>query len=190
MLDQPHRRVVAIGASAGGIDAVCDLLACLPKTFPAPIVFALHASVTLTLPDIIAARTNLKVVLLKDGERLEPSRVHVCPGGKQTRLVAGNMVNVSDGRDGRRFAPSVDLLFASMGEIYGSGGIAVVLSGMLDDGAAGALSLYDYGATVLVQDPVEARYASMPESTIARDHPEAILTVAQIAEALVELIRT
>lgn len=188
MEDRDFEHVIAIGASAGGIEAICELVAGLPANLPAPVVFALHSRETLVLPRMIAQRTTLPVVLVETRMPLVPGTIYVCEGGMQTVFEGRDVVPIKDRLD-ERFAPSVDLLFRTLGEQHGKRGIAVVLSGMLDDGAAGALNLFSHGATVIVQDPDDAKYASMPESVIARDHPRAVLTATELAEKLVELTR-
>lgn len=180
-------QVVAIGASAGGIEAVSKLVASLPSTFPAPVVVALHSRETLSFPTILDRSGPLPTKVVENDEVLAPGQIYVCPGGKQSYF-EGNRLCVSENQMGERFCPSVDLLFESLAEVYGPRGIAVVMSGMLNDGTIGALKLNQMGATMLVQSPEEAQFESMPSSVILNDHPAGVLPAEALAAKLVDLV--
>ena len=180
-------RMIAIGASAGGVEAISKLIADLPADFAAPVVVALHSRRPTMLKDIFDRRSKLAVQEAKGAQTLSPGNIYVCPGGMQSYFARGRLV-VSDRRLDERFEPSIDLLFRTLAEEYGPRGIAVVMSGMLDDGTEGATALHARGSTMLVQSPDEARHESMPTSVIRHDHPRSILTASGLARKLVDLV--
>ena len=181
--------VVAIGASAGGIEAISDVVSHLPANFRAPVVAALHSRETLAFPDILDRCGPLPARVVNGEATLAPAKVFVCPGGKQSYF-EGDRIIVTDDKMGLRFSPSVDVLFSSLAKVHGPRGIAVVMSGRLNDGTIGALLANQEGATTLVQSPDEARYEEMPSSVILNDHPDSVLPAAEIAERLVDLVGT
>ena len=124
--------------------------------------------------------------LLIDGAKLQAGRIYVCPGGKQSYF-AGDHIRVSIDRLGRRSTPSVNVLFESMAHENGADAIAVVMSGMLNDGVLGAQSLTRCGSKMFVQMPSEAEHDSMPKNVILNDEPLEILGASDIAHALVRI---
>ncbi|MEL6226323.1 MAG: chemotaxis protein CheB [Pseudomonadota bacterium] len=178
--------VVAIGASAGGIKAVSSLIAGLPANFAAPVLVAIHSKETLQLPEILDRRSAMSAELLSHDSDLLAGRIYVCPGGKQSYF-SGDRMTVSDDRQGDRFTPSVNMLFESMAREHGIHAIAVVMSGMLNDGVLGAQSLTRCGSKMFVQLPCEAEHDSMPNSVILNDEPLEVLPAAEIANALVRI---
>ena len=179
--------IVVIGASAGGIEAISALIERLPADFPVPVVVALHARAGNALAEIFGRATRLNVTVAASEQDLEPGHLYVCPGGGHSYFAGGKLVSQPVG-DTERFRPSVDLLFKTMAEEYDDRGIAVVMSGMLDDGTKGADHVHEHGATMLVQSLDEAIYKSMPRSIIIHDHPSDVLDAVHLAERLIELV--
>jgi two-component system chemotaxis response regulator CheB len=182
-------RVVAIGASAGGVEALKELAAGLPADLPAPVLVVLHVppSETSQLPAILQRSGPLPALHPSDGDRLEPGVIFVAPPDRHLMVVDGR-ARVVRGPKENLHRPAVDPLFRSAALTYGPDAIAVVLTGTLADGAAGAAAVADHGGTVVVQDPGEARYPDMPLSVIAADHPDHVLPLAQIAAMLSRLV--
>jgi two-component system, chemotaxis family, protein-glutamate methylesterase/glutaminase len=162
------RGVVAIGASAGGIDALQRLMRELSEDLPAAICVVLHipASSHSLLPQIIARQTRLPVTHANAGERLRAGRVYVAPPDWHL-LVRDGHVRLERGPKENGVRPAIDPLFRSVADGYGEHGIAVVLSGSLSDGAAGATAIAAAGGAVLVQAPGDAIVPSMPDAAIA-----------------------
>lgn len=189
MTDQ--RKIVAIGASAGGLKAVQELLNVLPANFAAPIVLAIHSQPGSKLTEVLSLsrKDGPSICEIKDGDRLENGVVHVIPGGKHA-FFKGESLQLSEVVRDSGFRPSVDALFMSLASTYGKNAVAVVLSGMLKDGMRGAQVVYDMGGVTIVQDPEDADYADMPQSVIRADHPQKVLSAQDLGHWLTELIGT
>ena len=131
-------RLVVVGASAGGIDALRTLVKQLPADFPAPICVVLHVSADSPgiLASIISRSGVLKAVNASHGERLQPGRIYVAPTDRHLLVEPGRLC-LSRGPKENRFRPAIDPLFRSAARVYGPGTVGVILSGNLDDGTAG-----------------------------------------------------
>jgi len=186
--DIPHF-VVAIGASAGGLSAIKELLAELPPHLDAPIVIAVHSEPASQLKEALQIRSPLNIKSAEDGEMLESGVVYVVPGAKHAFFRNGGLQLSTVVRDSG-FRPSIDALFMSLAAEYGERAVAVVLSGLLKDGMRGAQVIYDMGGRTIVQDPRDADYSSMPHSVIRNDHPNAVLTASELGVWLASQIGT
>lgn len=165
----PHTRgVVAVGASAGGIDALHRLLGALPADLPIPICVVLHIPATSgnLLAQVIGRRTALPVVIAGHRAPLRPGCVHVAPADRHI-VVRHGFLELDPGPKENGARPAVDPLFRSIASAYGSRGVAVVLSGALSDGSSGALAVAEAGGAVLAQDPDDAIVPSMPQAAVA-----------------------
>ncbi|MCW2651314.1 MAG: two-component system, chemotaxis family, protein-glutamate methylesterase/glutaminase [Mycobacterium sp.] len=155
--------VVALIASAGGLDALSGVLGDLPIDFPAPIIVQQHLGrQTSILPTILARRSHHEVAWALDGEVLTPGRVAVCPARMQLHITPGGICSLSP------LAPTAfrthDALLTSLADSYGARALAVVLSGSGTDGAAGTTALKNAGGTVIAQSEDTSEYASMPRA--------------------------
>ncbi len=164
-----------------------EVLSVLPRNLNAPVVVAIHGGHLSKLTEVLTRTASLPVRKATDGMALEPGVIAVCPGGEHTRI-EGRVLRLGRAPDAARFQPSVDLLFRSAAEHYGAGTVAVVLSGNLNDGTAGAQAVHEAGGVMLVQLPREADYPSMPASVVLHDHPDAVLLAEDIADRLRELV--
>jgi two-component system chemotaxis response regulator CheB len=180
---------VVVGASAGGVDALKRLVRDLPADLDAPVAVVLHVPPTVpsALPQILDRAGALPAGHAEDGDRLEPGRIYVAPPDYHL-LVRDDGVRVVRGPRENGHRPAIDPLFRSAAEAYGPCVIAVVLSGALDDGAAGAVAVTRRGGTVVVQDPGDAAFGEMPRNAIADDSPAAVLPIARIGAHVAELV--
>ncbi|MGI8588355.1 MAG: CheR family methyltransferase [Chloroflexia bacterium] len=155
-------KLVVIGSSAGGIDALSVLVSTLRPDFPAPIVLAQHLDPRKIshLESILSRRSALPVVLVEDKTPIESGKIYVVPSNRHV-LIADGHVEL-DGDHETRPRPSVDLLLSSAALAYGEDLIAVILTGSGSDGAAGAVEVHKAGGTVIIQNPQTALYSSMP----------------------------
>ena len=184
------RDVIVVGASAGGIHAVIELLSRLPADLPAFMGVVIHrgAASTSNWSSTLGMKTKLRVVEPNDGDLLTRGVVYIAPSDCHMTFEHDSIV-LDGGPKEHRTRPAVDPLFSSAAVSYGPRVVGVVLTGGGHDGMLGLLDVTTAGGLSLVQKPSEAAHASMPEYAIAHDHVRAVLTVAEIGDALVLLAR-
>jgi two-component system, chemotaxis family, protein-glutamate methylesterase/glutaminase len=182
--------VVGIGASAGGIDALLTVVRDLPADFAAAICIVVHlpSSGRSLLAPILGRHTALEVVEARYGDRLRRGHLYVAPNDRHL-TVAGGRVHLDRGPKENGVRPAVDVLLRTLAAAHGPRAIAVVLSGALRDGSAGAVSVHQAGGRVIVQDPEDATVASMPQAAIhAVGDAVEVLPAADIGAALARLV--
>jgi two-component system chemotaxis response regulator CheB len=182
-----RHRVIVIGASAGGVGALGECLAGCGD-LQAPMLIAMHlpAGGQTSLPAILQRMTPLEVRLARHHERLVTGTVLVCPPDHHL-LVGRRRVRLSTGPRENRARPAVDPLFRSAAQSHGAATIAVVLSGMLGDGAAGMLAVRRAGGYGIVQDPQDALFGGMPSTALEIAGADVVLKAADIGEELERL---
>jgi two-component system chemotaxis response regulator CheB len=183
-------RVVGIGASAGGVDALLRVVRRLPPTLPAAICAVLHipSSGRSLLAPILARQTDLEVVEAEDGAQLVAGRMYVAPNDRHLLIDDGHL-RLDRGPKENGVRPAVDPLLRTLASAYGPRAIAVILSGALGDGSAGAVAVREAGGAVIVQDPEDATVPSMPESALrAVVVADAVLPAFDIGQALSDMV--
>jgi len=184
------RDVIVVGASAGGIRAVIEVLSRLPADLPAFMGVVIHrgGNSTASWAEVLGMKTKLHVVEPADGDSLKRGVVYVAPADHHMTF-EGDCIGLDRGAKEHHTRPAVDPLFASAARDYGPRVVGVVLTGGGHDGMQGLLDVTTAGGLSLVQIPSEAEHVSMPEYAIAHDHVRAALTVDEIGDALVLLAR-
>lgn len=164
-------RLVVIGTSTGGPQALTQLFAALPAEFPVPIAVALHIPAGYTAP--LAARISqvsaLRMEEARHGMTLEPGRAVIAPGGQHLRIYADGpylRAAVSSSPTDALHRPSIDELFKSAAQAVGRHALAVVLTGMGDDGLLGAKAIYEAGGRVLAESASSCVVYGMPRTVI------------------------
>jgi two-component system chemotaxis response regulator CheB len=182
------KHLVVIGASAGGIETLRELVAGLPRDFPAAICVVLHSSPQSpgVLGAILTRAGSLPAHNARDRERLEPGHIYVAPPDYHLVIEPGR-VRVTKGPRENRFRPAIDPLFRSAAQVYGPAAIGVVLTGNLDDGTAGLWTLKQLGGTAIVQDPDDALYPSMPRSALEHVRADFTVRLAELPSLLIRL---
>lgn len=184
-------RVVALGASAGGISALTVVLTALPADFPAAIVIVLHLSPHFpsSLAHILGRCTALSVREAQEGDRLQAGWVYVAPPARHLLVCDDGRLALSNAEKVRSSRPSVDVLFASVAASFGPRAIAVVLTGGDGDGADGIQAIKAAGGVTLAQDQASSEKPSMPRSAAETGDVDCVLPLGEIAPRLVSLLR-
>jgi two-component system CheB/CheR fusion protein len=179
--------VVGIGASAGGLDAISEVLRRLATRCHLAVVVVQHLDPhhESMLVELLNRVTSLPVQWAGHGCAVEPGNVYVAPPRKS--LAVRNGVLVLRELDHERFGSEVDLFLHALAEDYRHRAVGVILSGSGSDGTAGANAVKGGGGIVFAQEPATAAFASMPQSAIDADCVDLVLTPAGIAEELIKL---
>ncbi len=183
--------VVVIGASAGGVEALSQLVAALPPGLPAAVLVVVHvpASGPSRLAELLSRAGPLPAARAQDGEAPLPGRIYVA-SPDQHLVMRDGLLHLSHGPHENHARPAIDPLFRSAARAFGPRVVGVILSGALNDGSRGLAAVKANGGVAIVQDPKEARVGSMPRAALAAAAPvDFILPVRSIAARLAELAR-
>lgn len=191
----PGHNIIVVGASAGGVEALSQLVSHLPEEIPAAIFVVLHipSQSPSILPKILnrAIRKSQQGSRLRaahpcDGDKIEMGQIYVAPPDRHL-LVKNGYIHLARGPKENSTRPAIDPLFRTAARTYGRRVVGVVLSGTLDDGTAGLMAVKQRGGVTIVQDPDEALYSGMPQSAIENVDVNHVLRVAEIATLLAQL---
>ncbi len=176
-----------IGCSLGGMRALERIFCALPPDFTTPIAVVQHRHKESDekLPEFFAHSCKLPVVDAEDKQWIKPGTVYFAPADYHL-LIARGELNLSTEKKVRYSRPSIDVLFESAADAYGSQLIGVVLTGANNDGAAGARRIKKRGGIVVAQDPKTAEAANMPRAAIATGAVGHVLPLDDIAPFLVQ----
>ncbi|HTH60861.1 MAG TPA: chemotaxis protein CheB [Paraburkholderia sp.] len=179
---------IVIGTSAGGFDALMTLAGGLPPYIPASLMVVLHVGAhPSSLPERLSAVGPLPAHHAANGERLLPGRIYVAPPDHHLLLNGNSTTEVIRGPKENYARPAIDPLFRSAALARGTRVIGVILTGMLDDGAAGLRAVHDCGGVTIVQDPETAHAPDMPRNAMRHTRPHHVLPLAEIGPWLVLL---
>jgi two-component system chemotaxis response regulator CheB len=180
--------IVVIGASAGGVLALKELVQGFPAELPVAVFIVIHTSPKYPsyLPEILQKSGNLPAVHALDGAPIELGHIYVAPPDRHL-LVKPESMRVVFGPKENKFRPAIDPLFRTASIAYGKRVVGVVLSGALSDGTAGLIEIKEQGGVAIVQDPKQAFVPSMPQSAIKHVAVDHILPITDIARVLVDL---
>jgi two-component system chemotaxis response regulator CheB len=181
--------VVVVGGSAGCFGPLRELVAGLPADLPAAVLVVVHRGERTPsyLAEILSRSGALPASPAKDGEPIRRGHIYVAPP-RHHLLTGYGWIRLRGGPRVNRHRPAIDLLFASTARWSGSRTVAVVLSGVLDDGAVGAALVAQAGGRVLVQEPAEAHFASMPSAALAAAPNARAWPVAQLADGVLDCL--
>ena len=188
--ERPIHDIIVIGASAGGVEALKELVRCFPSDLPASIFVVLHMPPTppSILPEILSRCGPLPAIHPENGDAIEPGRIYVAPPEHHLTLERG-FIRVTRGPRENGHRPAVDPLFRTAARAYGPRAVGVVLTGALDDGTAGLMSIKSRGGLAVVQDPNEAVVPDMPRSAIAHLKVDYILPLSKLSSLIARLAR-
>ncbi len=181
-------RVIAIGASTGGTQALAVVLTAMPINVPGIVVVQhMPANFTRAFADRLNQSALIRVKEAEDGDRVVPGLALIAPGDRHTLLVrsgAQYRVQVKDGPLVSRHRPSVDVLFRSAAHSAGPNALGVIMTGMGDDGAAGMKDMHDAGALTIAQDEASCIVYGMPKEAVQRGGVDEVMSLDAIAQRL------
>jgi two-component system, chemotaxis family, protein-glutamate methylesterase/glutaminase len=182
------RDIVVMGGSAGSIEAMAEILGGLPADFPGSIFVVVHfpGSVRSTLPRILSRAGPLPGRHPRDSDPIEPGHIYVAPPNCHLLLSQGH-TRLTRGPKENGHRPALDPLFRSAAHAYGSRVVGIVLSGNLNDGTAGLLTVKQRHGVAVVQSLETALYQGMPRSAIDNVQVDYVLSPAEIPSLLTEL---
>ena len=183
------RRVIVVGASAGGVKALCALVKALPAPSPVPMYIVLHTGPDSLLDEILTACDSHSVRFVEDGEPIEKGIYVSRP--RRHLVVNAKTIGVSELNAPKRelWIPSIDELFESTAKSQGARSTGVILSGTMHDGVAGLLAIRKAGGTTIAQEPEEAQSPEMPIAALKAKAVDFCLPIKEIAAKLSELSR-
>jgi two-component system, chemotaxis family, protein-glutamate methylesterase/glutaminase len=183
--------LVAVAASAGGVEALRRFVAALPAGLDAVVLVCLHIPPAgpSVLPSILSRSGPLPARHPSDGDTLRSGEILVAPPDRHL-TVTRDQVRVLPGPRENGHRPSADVMFHSAAASFGAAAAAVVLSGTMDDGAAGLRAVRAVGGLTLVQDPATAAFPGMPQAAIDDDAPDLVGDVADLASRACQWLGT
>lgn len=183
--------MVAIGASAGGLEALSALIAHLPTDLNVPYVILQHLSPTYRsmLAQLLGRETAMAVREIEDGMVPEPNSIYTTPPNRNLEFRDDRFVLIAPAQEVLP-KPSVNTFLYSLAEARGEGVIGVVLSGTGSDGASGLRAVKASGGLTFAQDPATAKYSGMPQAAIDTDCVDWVLAPADIAREIAGIVRT
>ncbi|CAB3966916.1 chemotaxis protein CheB [Burkholderia cenocepacia] len=180
-----HRDFIAIGTSSGGVDTLRTLVSRLPSDLQATIAIVLHVGAHDSfLPSLLSSAGPLHAVHARDGETYLPGKIYVAPPDRHL-IVEGAVLRLMRGAKQNFARPAIDPLFRSVAVEMGPRAIGVILTGLLDDGAAGLDAIQSCGGTTIVQDPDEAFASDMPLHAVP--YADFVLSLHGLARRLIDL---
>lgn len=187
-MDKQGHDIVVIGASAGGFQALLEILPRLPADLEAAVFVVVHVGTESMLPAVLGRHGGLPCRSAQDGQQFENAHVYVAPPDYHM-LVRPGRIKLVRGPKENRSRPAIDPLFRSAAVTHGSRVVGIVLSGLLMDGASGLRAIKRCGGLAIVQDPADALSPDMPMGALKMVKPDYRLPAAEIAEALVSAVR-
>lgn len=179
-----NSRIIVVGASAGGVDALLRLAAALSPQLAAPILVVLHIGTHRShLPELLNARGALRAQFAQNDIVPQAGRIYIAPPDRHLLLQDGALRLVSGPKE-HHARPAINPLFRSAALDAGPRVVGVVLTGMLDDGSAGLRAIKECGGTAVVQDPQDAVEPSMPRSALAAVAADHVVEIEAMADLL------
>lgn len=185
----PNRDVLAIGTSAGGVEALRFLASEFPPDLPASVVMVIHLSAHFesTLDSILTQAGPLPAHFAEDGMKMERGRIYIGPPDSHL-LVDGEKLRLGQGARENNTRPAIDPLFRSVALCCGHRAVGAVLTGTLGDGASGLHTLHEYGGLTVVQDPSDAAFSAMPTAALTKFKPDHVTGLAAMPALLRRLM--
>ncbi|TLX08274.1 chemotaxis protein CheB [Rhizobium sp. MHM7A] len=188
MTSSATKDIIAIGGSAGSGAVLKTLVADLPANLPASIFVTTHVPANYWgyLPEILAARSKLPVTQAVDGQPIERSHIYVAAPDRHL-LLAGETIKLGGGPKENMVRPSIDPMFRSAALSFGPRAVGLILTGMLNDGAAGLQAIKSHGGTAIVQHPLDAEADQMPLAALEAVEVDHVASAAELGGLLASI---
>ncbi|MDB5003169.1 MAG: CheB methylesterase [Mucilaginibacter sp.] len=184
-------QLIVVGASAGGLNALINLVEQLPENFQAPVLIVQHISADASgdvLLNALNKQGKLRCVHAVHGEIIQAGNVYLAPSDHHLLVGTDGRLNVTKGAPENRSRPGIDPLFRSAAVAFGNRATGIILTGYLDDGTAGLIAIKRCGGTCIVQDPKEADYPDMPKNALNQLKVDYCITIAEMGGILTKLV--
>lgn len=187
------KKLVVIGTSTGGPRALAEVIPALPANLPVPVLIAQHMpeNFTTALAKRLDETSSIKVKEAEHGETLQPGVVYIAPGGKHMRITgaAGQaVVQIAPDQGESLYKPSVDVLATSVAQVYGGQTMAVMLTGMGNDGVKAFVALKQSGGYVVAQDEATCTVYGMPKALMDVGGADVSLPLGQVAGKITQSV--
>jgi two-component system, chemotaxis family, protein-glutamate methylesterase/glutaminase len=184
-----NRNVLAIGTSAGGVEALLFLAELFPAGFPAAILVTIHlpGQSRSALDELISRAGPLPAVFARHGEAVEHGRIFIAPPGRHL-LIEGETLSLGTGPRENNARPAIDPMLRSVAICCGYRSVGVVLTGTMGDGASGLLAINQCGGASVVQDPSDAAFPEMPLTALNRSGPQHVVRLEEMPKLLQRLV--
>src|SRR5262245_46053721 len=188
--DMANRDILALGTSAGGIDALRFLAREFKKDLQASVLVLIHLSSQFrsVLDAILTQAGPLTATFAKDGEALRHGHIYIGPPERHL-IVDGDRLRLGKGPRENHARPAIDPMFRSAALCCGPRTVGVVLTGTLYDGASGLQAIKQCGGITVVQDPSDAAYPEMPATALNRSTPDHVVSLVSMPALLEKLVR-
>jgi two-component system chemotaxis response regulator CheB len=185
-----NRDVVAIGTSAGGVDALLYLVKHLSRTFPASVLITIHLPnhTRSALDEILSQAGPLSAQFARDGDILQKGRIYIAPPDRHV-LLDDHRLSLGTGPRENNSRPAIDAMLRSVAVCCGARAIGVVLTGTLGDGASGLWAVRKCGGLSVVQDPHDAAFSEMPLTALNRASPDHVAKLSDMPALLEKLVQ-
>lgn len=181
------KSVIVVGASAGGLQAISELLEKIPENLDAAILVVLHLSrhsLSNVLVHHLQKRTVFTCSIPQNGERIQARHVYIAKPDFHMLVSADQTIHFIKGPHENRWRPSIDVLFRSAAVVFNSKAIGIILTGLLDDGTAGMMAIKKCGGICMVQEPDEAQFGDMPTNVLNHVEVDYRVPIADIGYIL------
>lgn len=184
----PAHDIFVVGTSAGGVEALTQLVSSIPADFPGALFVVLHipARTSSVLPAILARVGHLPASHPADGEKIEPGKIYVAPPDHHL-LIERDHIRLTLGPKEQHHRPCINVMFRSAAEAYGQRVTGVILTGELDDGTAGLWEVKRRGGLAVIQDPDGAPFPSMPLSALRDVSADYVVKLREMGPLLTRL---
>ena len=184
-------KVVVVGASAGGLNALTKLISQIHEDFPAPVLVVQHISADATGNVLLEAlQSNGKLICnhAENGTKLKAGHLYLAPSDHHLMIDSEQKILITKGAQENRSRPAIDPLFRSAAVAFTNRVIGILLTGYLDDGTAGMKVIKRCGGICIIQDPADADYPDMPKNALNQVKPDYVLPLSEIGGLLYQLI--